>query len=110
MLVANLAMRALAIAFLVVSIAALAGAFVAARRERYGAAFLASSLFLASNLGGLAAASFPTLLRSVDDTRTVTAYAAAASPHALRVGAAWFPLGALAVVVLFVRQHRVTRR
>ena len=108
--VANLALRPLAIAFLVVSIAALAGALVAARRERYGAAFLASSLFLASNLGGIAAASFPTLLRSVDGTRTVTAYAAAASPHALRVGAVWFPLGALAVVVLFVRQHRVTRR
>ena len=108
--VANLTMRPLAGVFVALAIAGFAGAFVSARRARFGTAFLASALFLASNLAGVAAASFPTLLRSVDDTATVTAYAAAASPHALRVGATWFPLGVAAIVALFVRQHRVTRR
>jgi cytochrome d ubiquinol oxidase subunit II len=106
--VAPLTMRPLAVALLALAVAALAAVLVFARRERFREAFLASSAFLASNLAGVAAAAFPTLLRSVDGTASVTAYAAAASPHALRVGAVWFPLGVAAIVTLFVRHYRAT--
>jgi len=103
--VARLTLRPLAIVLLASAMAAFAAIFVMLRRERFGAAFVASSTFLASNLAGLAAASFPTLLRAVDDRASVTAYDAASSPHALGVGAVWFLFGLLAVGALFVRRY-----
>jgi len=107
--VASLTMRPLAAFFVALALAAFTAMFLLQRRERYAQAFVASAVFLASNLAGVAAAAFPMLLRSVNETASVTAYAAASSPHALRVGASWFPLGLAGIVTLFVRHYRAGR-
>ena len=104
--VAHLTFRPLAIVFVVLAVAALAASFVFAKRDQLRAAFSASSAFLASILAGVASATFPTLLRSIDDKASVDAYAAAASPHALAVGSVWFLVGLVALIVAFARQFR----
>ena len=103
---ARLTFRPLAIAFAILAFAGLAGSVAFATRDRLRAAFAASSVFLASILAGVASATFPTLLRSIDDKASVDAYAAAASPHALAVGSVWFLVGLVALIVAFARQYR----
>jgi len=104
--VARLRFRWLALVFALAALAALAGSVVLARRERWRAAFASSSAFLASVVFGVAAATFPTLLRSIDDKSSLDAAAASSSPHALAVGSLWFGLGIVAVVIAFARQYR----
>jgi cytochrome bd ubiquinol oxidase subunit II len=104
--VARLTFRPLAIVFAIAAFAALAASVAFAMRARFRAAFAASSAFLASILAGLASATFPTVLRSIDDKASVDAYAAAASPHALAIGSIWYLVGLAAVVFAFARQYR----
>ena len=104
--VARLRFRPLAIVFAITALAALAASFVFARRAKWRAAFVSSSAFLASVVFGVASATFPTLLRSIDDKSSLDATAAASSPHALAVGSIWFGLGIVAVVIAFARQYR----
>jgi len=106
LVVAHVAMRPLSFAFAVIAFGSLAASFVFARRERFLAAFSASSAFLASVIFGIASATFPTLLRSIDGKDSMDAYAAAASPHALAVGSIWYVAGVIAVIVAFARQYR----
>ena len=80
------------------------------RRGRPLYAFLASCLFLAASLLGIAASVFPVMLRAQDGRSSVTAESAAASPHALGVGAVWYGAGLLLVVGYFVNLFRVHRR
>jgi cytochrome d ubiquinol oxidase subunit II len=106
--IAKLTPRPLAIACGVVALAAFVACFLCLRREKDRLAFAASSTFLASTLAGIAAASFPTLLRSIDGKATLDAYTAAASPHAMSVGLVWFLVGLAAVVAWFARLFRAT--
>jgi cytochrome d ubiquinol oxidase subunit II len=104
--VAHLVMRPLVIVFAITATVALAASFSFARKERYFAAFAASSAFLASDIFGIASATFPTLLRAIDDKASIDAYGASASPHALAVGSIWYIAGVIAVTVAFARQYR----
>ncbi len=104
--VARVTMRPLAIVFAIAAFASLAASVAFARRDRFRAAFAASSAWIASILAGLASATFPTLLRSIDDKASVDAYAAAASPHALAIGSVWYLIGLVVLVLAFGRQYR----
>jgi len=73
-------------------------------------AFLGSCLFLAASLLGIAASVFPVMLRALDVQSSITAFSAAASPHALGVGVAWYGVGLALVVGYFVNLFRVHRR
>ncbi len=104
--VARIAWRPLTIVFAVIAFAAFAASVSLAWRDRFRAAFAASSAFLASITFGIASATFPTLLRSVDDKASLDAFTAASSAHSLAIGSIWYALGLVAVVFAFARQYR----
>jgi cytochrome d ubiquinol oxidase subunit II len=83
----------------VVTVAALACAWLATRRRRDGATFLATATLLASLLGATAASLYPVILRSTVSARyDVTAPGAATGHHGLAWGLTWWlPAIALAV-------------
>jgi cytochrome d ubiquinol oxidase subunit II len=91
-------------------VAGLAASFRARRHGNDLTAFLGSGAFLLGLLAATVASIYPTLLKSsLDPAASLTAHNAAASPHALAVGLAWWPFGfALAVFYTAVvfRVHR----
>jgi cytochrome d ubiquinol oxidase subunit II len=83
---------------------------LAVRRGRERAAFVASSAYLATMLGGAAFALFPVLLPSSDDpARSLTIDAAATSPYAMGIAIAWWPVAFLLVAATFTYLYRTFR-
>lgn len=79
--------------------------FQRARRE--GAAFAASSLFIAGLLGSAAWGLYPNLLlATTDPAYSLTIQAAAASPYGLRVGLWWWSIGISLVAAYTVYVYR----
>lgn len=68
-----------------------------------GRAFVGSNLLLGSALAVGGAAVFPVMLHSTRAPEySLTAYAVAASPHALLLAATWWPLGLVLAIAYFV--------
>ncbi len=85
----------------------LAGALLFASRRQEGRAFVASSVYLAGMLASAAFGIHPYVLPSVNDpARGLTASAAAAAEHGLRIGLAWWIPGMLLVAAYFVYTYR----
>jgi cytochrome bd ubiquinol oxidase subunit II len=97
---AGLAARPLAWLATAVFIAGLVTSLVARWRGNDLVAFLGSGAFLLGLLGATVASIYPTLLKStLDPAWSLTAENAAASPRALALGIAWWPVGLLLAVV-----------
>lgn len=80
------------------------------RRRLELAAFLSSSIFLATMLAGAAAALYPDLLpASGDPARSITIFNAAAGRHALSAGLVWWSGGILLAIGYFVFVYRMAR-
>jgi cytochrome d ubiquinol oxidase subunit II len=80
------------------------------RAGRDLAAFLGSAAFLLGILAATAASIFPTMLKSATDPAlSLTALNSAASPHSLRVGLYWWPLGLLLALVYAASLFRFHR-
>jgi cytochrome bd ubiquinol oxidase subunit II len=80
----------------------LVASFAGRRLGRDLVAFLGSSAFLLGTLAAIAASVYPTWLPAAGDPgRSLTAFNAASSPEALRVGLYWWPLGLLLALVYF---------
>jgi cytochrome d ubiquinol oxidase subunit II len=98
---------------LVIPLAAIASLFATpalTRRRRELAAFLSSSIFLATMLAGAAAALYPDLLPSSGDAaRSVTIFNAAAGRHALSAGLVWWSGGILLAIGYFLFVYRMAR-
>jgi cytochrome bd ubiquinol oxidase subunit II len=106
----NLAERPLSWPLPLVAAAGLAGVFVSLTRGRERAAFVCSSAFLIGTLASTAAGFFPLLLPSTrDPAYSVTAHAAAAGAHGLRVALAWWLLGIPLAVAYAVFLYRSAR-
>jgi cytochrome d ubiquinol oxidase subunit II len=90
----------------VISIITLISGLSTGRESR---AFAGSNLLLAGVLGTGGAAIFPVMLHStIAPENSLTAYAVAAGPNALRLAAIWWPLGfllAIAYVVFISRRY-----
>jgi cytochrome d ubiquinol oxidase subunit II len=91
----------------------LGGLVLSAAARRAGkdlTAFIASSAFLLGILAATAVSMYPAMIRVVGDpSRSLTAFNAAASPHALAAGLQWWPIGAalaVAYCVVLFRLHR----
>ncbi len=88
----------------------LATSFAARRAGKDLLAFLGSSAFLLGVLAATAAATYPTMIRAIDDpSRSLTALNAAASHASLVSGLWWWPFGfvlAIGYFVLLFRLHR----
>jgi len=97
----------------VIGIGSLAGMAVFRARNRDLAAFIASSLYIASMLGGIAFGMYPTVLpATTDPTYSLTIANSAAGDYGLRFGIVWWTFSALLVVVYLVYvywtfRHRV---
>jgi len=77
------------------------------RVRREGAAFAASSLFIAALLGSAAWGLYPNLLlATTDPAYSLTIQNAAASPYGLRVGLWWWSIGISLVVAYTVYVYR----
>jgi cytochrome d ubiquinol oxidase subunit II len=100
-------------AALVIPLAAIASLFAIpslTRRRMELAAFLSSSMFLATMLAGAAAALYPDLLPASGDTaRSITIFNAAAGRHALSAGLVWWSGGILLAIGYFVFVYRMAR-
>jgi len=82
----NLLNRPLSIPIAIINLAALIYIPFANRRGRYGRAFSASAVFIASTLGLLGLSLFPDMLRStINPLYSLTAYNASAGPYTLNV-------------------------
>jgi cytochrome bd ubiquinol oxidase subunit II len=80
------------------------------QRGRELAAFLASSLYLASMLAGAAAAMYPSLLvTSGNAARSLTIYNASAGHHSMSIGLIWWGAGILMAIGYFVLVYRLSR-
>ncbi|MDM7914732.1 MAG: cytochrome d ubiquinol oxidase subunit II [Candidatus Eisenbacteria bacterium] len=90
--------------------AALAAVPYFLRRERDGAAFLASAAYLAAMLGGAAFVQYPKLLpSSIDPAYTLTIDNARTGAYSMRVGLIWWLLGTLLAIAYFVHLYRSFR-
>jgi cytochrome d ubiquinol oxidase subunit II len=79
-----------------------------ARQEKL--AFVASSLYITAMLVGAVFALYPLILpASTDAARSLTIYNSAAGLHGLKVGLAWWLLGAVVAVGYFVFIYRMFR-
>jgi cytochrome bd ubiquinol oxidase subunit II len=72
-------------------------------------AFVASSLYITFLLLGAAFAVYPVVLSARDHRYDLTIYNTAAESHGLRVGLAWWTLGAALAVAYFVFVYRMFR-
>ncbi len=106
----GLAARPLAWLATALFLAGLGVSLVARRRDRDLLAFLGSAAFLLGVLAATAASIYPTMIKAVPGgAPSLTAENAASSPHALRVGMLWWPVGlvlALGYVAVLFRLHR----
>src|SRR5271165_4416852 len=72
-------------------------------------AFVASSVYIAAMLVGAAFALYPVLLPARDRLYSLTIYNSAAGAHGLRVGFAWWTLGAVLATGYFLFIYRMFR-
>ncbi len=107
--VARLTPSPLGAGLVVVSTCALGASALFRRRSRELAAFLASCLFLATALAGVAATLYPTLLRSSDGAHDLTAHAAAAEAYSLGTAAPWYFVSLVLVAGYFANLFRMHR-
>ena len=109
-IVVALAVRPVAWVATAAFVAGLVASGVLRRQGHDLGAFVASGAFIVGLLGATAACVYPTLIRAVPDaTRSLTAFNASASAHALRTGLWWWPLGfvlAVGYATLVFRLHR----
>jgi len=109
-LVRGFVSRPLAWASAVVFLGGLASSLAARRAGRDRDAFLGSALFLLGILAATAASVYPVMIAAANDpSRSLTAFNAASSPEALRVGLYWWPAGFLLAVAYFVLLFRLHR-
>jgi cytochrome d ubiquinol oxidase subunit II len=73
------------------------------------AAFVASSLYIASMLVGAAFALYPVVLPARDHQYDLTIYNTSAANHGLTVGLTWWTLGAVLAIGYFVFVYRMFR-
>jgi cytochrome d ubiquinol oxidase subunit II len=101
--------RPLAWASAVIFLGGLASSLAARRAGRDRDAFLGSALFLLG-LAATASSGYPVMIAAANDpSRSLTAFNAASSPEALRVGLYWWPAGFLLAVAYFVLLFRLHR-
>ena len=109
-IVAAVAARPVAWLATALFLSGLAGSYAARRAGRDLIAFVASGAFLLGILGATAAATYPTMIRSIDGpARSLTALNAAAGRESLAAGLLWWPAGfilAIAYAVVLFRLHR----
>jgi cytochrome d ubiquinol oxidase subunit II len=109
-ILAGLAARPLAWFATALAVAGFGASLAARRAGRDLGAFLGSAAFLLGLLAATAAATFPTMIKSVaDPMRSLTALNAASGQSSLAAGLWWWPVGfALAVsyVAVLFRLHR----
>jgi cytochrome d ubiquinol oxidase subunit II len=96
--------------FPVCGVAGLIGMYIFRKRGNDGAAFLSSSLFIASMLSVTAFGLFPNLLpSSTDPSYAITVYNAAAGEYGLRVGLVWWIIGMVLAAGYFIFMYRSFR-
>jgi len=108
-LYAALPHRPLAWLSVLVALLGLVSVGLGLRRRRDVLAFVGSCGFLAGMLAATAACVFPTMLRAVDGTHSLTAYNASAPSPSLRIALAWWLIGfpiAFGYFVVLFRMHR----
>jgi cytochrome d ubiquinol oxidase subunit II len=109
-LLGNYKMHGAALLVPLAAITSLLAIPVLTRRRLELAAFLSSSIFLATMLAGAAAALYPDLLpASGDAARSITIFNAAAGRHALSAGLVWWSGGILLAIGYFVFVYRMAR-
>lgn len=93
--------------FPLLAAAALVAIFVAQRRDRWGAAFAASAVFITGLLTSMAAGLYPNVLPAHDGRpHSLTIDNAATSHHALSVGLVWWGLAMTLAVAYTVFAYR----
>lgn len=96
------------LAFPALAIGALIAERVYQRRDRWGAAFGASALFIVGLLTTMAAGLYPNLLPARDGhPYSLTVHNAAAGDHALTTALVWWPLGMVLAAVYFTFAYRM---
>jgi len=109
-LYAALAARPLAWLCSLIFVAGLITSYVARKAGKDLLAFLGSGAFILGVLAATAASVYPTMIRSIGDPAlSLTAQNAAASPHSLKVGLYWWPVGFVLAVVYFAILFRLHR-
>ncbi len=93
----------------VVVVGSLAAMLWANPKGKEKVAFVASSLYIAFMLVGAAFALYPVVLPARDHTYDLTIYNTAAANHGLKVGLAWWTLGAVLAITYFVFLYRMFR-
>ncbi len=106
---ANYANHKIGLLVPVVVVASLAVMLWANPKGKEKLAFVASSLYIAFMLLGAAFALYPVVLSARDPQYDLTIYNTAAASHGLRVGLAWWTLGAVLAVSYFVFVYRMFR-
>ncbi len=71
------------------------------------AAFISSSAYLASMLGGAVVALFPNILPAIDPANSLTIYNSAAGAYGLQVGLVWWTIGITIAIGYFVFLFRI---
>jgi cytochrome d ubiquinol oxidase subunit II len=106
----NFSEHPVAYAIPLVVVLSLAGMWILVRRANEKAAFISSCVYIATMLGGAAAALYPTLIPSSGDPAgDITIYNAAAGSYALHVGLVWWLLGMCLATGYFVFVYRMFR-
>jgi cytochrome d ubiquinol oxidase subunit II len=105
----NLRSRPLGWAATALLLGGLATSWLARRAGHDRRAFLGSAAFLFGTLAATAASLYPTMVRAVDPTLSLTALNAASSPAALRTGLLWWPFGFVLAIFYFVVLFRLHR-
>lgn len=104
----NFAENPLFIIFPVLGIIGLIGIFVMNKKDKEGAIFLSSSLFIFGALLTTIMGMFPVLLPSTNDVNpSLTIQSMKAADYGLEVGIYWWTLGMVLVSVYFIFLHRV---
>ena len=93
----------------IIVVASLAVMLWAAPKGKEKAAFLASTFYIVGMLVGAAFALYPVVLPARDHQYDLTIYNSSAGAYGLRVGLAWWILGAALAVAYFVFVYRMFR-
>ena len=108
-IMANYGKHAIGLLVPIIVVACLGTMLWAAPKGKEKLAFVASSLYIAFMLVGAAFALYPVVLPARDHQYDLTIYNSATGPHGLRVGFAWWTLGAVLAVGYFVFVYRMFR-
>ena len=108
-IMANYGKHAIGLLVPIIVVACLGTMLWAAPKGKEKLAFVASSLYIAFMLVGAAFALYPVVLPARDHQYDLTIYNSATGPHGLRVGFAWWTLGAILAVGYFVFVYRMFR-